>query len=143
MRKRKKYTEMKYPDKTILYVDDDEDDRHLFSEAIKHADPDITLVFAENGLKAINYLDAVKQPGEKLPCLIVLDLNMPFLDGKKTFEKIKTNPKLENIPVVIFSSSQNPNDKNFFHEAGVELISKPYDFSFMHGIAQHMLDCCI
>jgi CheY-like chemotaxis protein len=133
---------MKYPEKTILYVDDDEDDRQLFSEAIKSADPAINLVFAENGLKAINYLDAVKQPEEKLPCLIVLDLNMPFLDGKKTFERIKTNPELENIPVVIFTSSQNPNDKNFFQQAGVELISKPYDFSFMHGIAQHMLGHC-
>lgn len=134
---------MSYPEKTILYVDDDEDDRELFSEAIKNAYPGINLVFAENGLKAINYLDAVNQPEENLPGLIVLDLNMPYLDGRGTFEKIKTKPGLENIPVVIFTSSQNPNDKNFFQEAGVELISKPYDFSFMHGIAERMLEYCI
>ena len=134
---------MNYPEKTILYVDDDDDDRELFSSALKGANPDINLVFAENGLKAINYLDAVKQPEEKLPCLIVLDLNMPYLDGKKTFERIKTNPGLEKIPVVIFTSSQNPNDKNFFHNQGIELISKPYDFSFMHSIAQHLIDCCL
>jgi two-component system response regulator len=131
---------MTYPEKTILYVDDDEDDRELFSEAIKNVYPGINLVFAENGLKAISYLDTVKQPGENMPGLIVLDLNMPYLDGRKTFEKIKTKPGLEKIPVVIFTSSQNPNDKNFFQEAGVELISKPYDFSFMHDIAQRMLE---
>ena len=45
--------------------------------------------------------------------------------------------------MVIFTSCQNPNDKNFFNEAGIELISKPYDFSFMHGIARRMLDRCI
>ena len=134
---------MNYPEKTILYVDDDEDDRELFSEAIKSADPNIHLVFAENGLKAINYLDGVKQPEENLPCLIVLDLNMPYLDGKKTFEKIKTNPALEKIPVVIFTSSQNPNDKNFFHNAGIELITKPNDYSFMSSIAQRMLNHCV
>ena len=78
-----------------------------------------------------------------MPCLIVLDLNMPYLDGKKTFEKIKTNPALENIPVVIFTSSQNPNDKNFFNNAGIELITKPYDFSFMHSIAQRLLNHCV
>ena len=134
---------MNYHGKTILYVDDDEDDRELFSKAIQSADPAINVVLAENGLKAINYLDTVGQPEKKLPCLIVLDLNMPYLDGKKTFERIKTNPGLENIPVVIFTSSQNPNDKNFFSNAGIELITKPYDFSFMHAIALRMLNHCV
>jgi len=128
--------------KTILYVDDDEDDRQFFSDVIKEADPEMNLVLKEDGLKAINYLDKVKHPPDDLPCLIILDLNMPYLDGRTTFQKIRTNPLFEKIPVVIFTSSQNPSDKNFFENEGIELISKPHNFSFMHNIAQRMLQYC-
>ena len=128
--------------KTILYVDDDEDDRQLLFDAIKKADPQLNLILKEDGLKAINYLDKVLHPPDTLPCLIILDLNMPYLDGRSTFQKIRTNPLFQKIPVVIFTSSQNPNDKNFFQNAGIELISKPHDFSCMHGIARRMLQYC-
>jgi CheY-like chemotaxis protein len=134
---------MKRTEKIILYVDDDEDDRELFAEMMKEQNTGINLVFAENGLKAIDYLQSVRQPEKELPCLIVLDLNMPYLDGKKTFEKIKNNPAFENIPVIIFTSSQNPHDKTFFKNAGIELITKPNDFSFMHTIAKRMLHHCV
>jgi CheY-like chemotaxis protein len=130
-------------DKTILYVDDDDDDRELFAEMIKEGYPGINLVLSENGLKAIDYLQSVELPGKELPCLIVLDLNMPFLDGKKTFEKIKTNPALKNIPIVIFTSSHNPHDKTFFNNAGIELITKPDDYAMMPAIAQRMMHHCI
>lgn len=129
-------------EKTILYVDDDDDDRELFAEMIKEKYPGLNLVLAENGLKAIDYLQSVDQPEKELPCLIVLDLNMPFLDGKKTFEKIKTNSVFKNIPVVIFTSSHNPHDKNFFNNAGIEFITKPDDFSKMPAIAQRMMHHC-
>ena len=99
-------------------------------------------MLAENGLKAIDYLQSVQQPENELPRLIVLDLNMPFLDGKGTFEKIKMHPLFNNIPVVIFTSSQNPHDKTFFNNAGIEFITKPSNFSLMHNIAKHMLDHC-
>lgn len=134
---------MLHTEKTILYVDDDEDDRDLFAEVMKEESPNVKLVFAENGLKAIEYLQSTGQPQKDLPCLIVLDLNMPYLDGKKTYEKIKINPALKKIPVVIFTSSNNPNDKNFFEQAGIELITKPFDFIFMHGIAQRLLAHCV
>lgn len=130
------------PDKTILYVDDDEDDREIFTEIIKEEDPNVKLVLAENGLKAIDYLQSVQQPKNELPCLIVLDLNMPFLDGKATFEKIKMHPVFKNIPVVIFTSSQNPHDKTFFNNAGIEFITKPNNFSFLPNIAKRMLNHC-
>jgi CheY-like chemotaxis protein len=130
------------PGKTILYVDDDEDDREIFTEVIKEEDPNINLVLAENGLKAKDYLQSVQQPKNELPCLIVLDLNMPFLDGKATFEKIQMHPVFKNIPVVIFTSSQNPHDKIFFNNAGIEFITKPSNFSFMLNIAKQMLNHC-
>lgn len=126
--------------KTILYVDDDADDRYMLSEVIKEADPAVNIVLAENGIRAIEYLNEKKDAG--LPCLIVLDLNMPFLNGKETYNKIRNELKLETVPVVIFTSSHNPNDKVLFTSQGVEFVTKPDDFKYLNKIVRHMLDIC-
>jgi CheY-like chemotaxis protein len=129
--------------KTILYVDDDADDREFLSEAIHEVNPDIDVILAENGLEALDYLNAGKRGSIELPSLVVLDLNMPLLDGKQTFERIKSDPRLLNLPVVIFTSSENPNDKMLFGELGIELITKPNNLLFMTQIASHMLKRCL
>jgi len=127
--------------KTILFVEDDEDDRDLLSMAIQEINASAKLVFMENGLRALEYLNGVKQASQ-LPCLIVLDLNMPFLDGKETYQKIKEDLQLDEVPVVIFTSSSNPNDRELFSRQGVEFITKPDNFSMMNTIVVHMLDLC-
>ena len=128
--------------KKILYVDDDADDREFFSEAIKDGNPSTNIVFAENGLEALDYLNSVLNTRSNLPCLIVLDLNMPLLDGKETFQRIKRNERLQNVPIVIFTSSNKPADKDLFNSHGIEFITKPTNFQFMKNIANHMLNHC-
>ena len=73
--------------KTILYVDDDADDREFLSIALKQASPQTQVVLAEHGVAALNYLNETSVRQAKLPCLIILDLNMPVLDGRQTFER--------------------------------------------------------
>jgi CheY-like chemotaxis protein len=126
--------------RTILYVDDDEDDRYMLAEAIKEVDPSINIVLAENGLRAVEYLNEKKD--SPLPCLIVLDLNMPFLNGRETYNKIRNELKLETLPVIIFTSSHNPNDKILFTNLGVEFVTKPDDFRHLNKIVKHMVDVC-
>lgn len=128
--------------KVILYVDDDADDREFLSEAIKDADPQVEVICAENGLQALEYLQDVKESNSGVPCLIVLDINMPFLDGKETFSEIKKDPAFETVPVLIFSSSERPNDKILFNNLGVEFISKPTNLVFMNSIANRMVNFC-
>ena len=130
---------MKNNPTTILYVDDDEDDREFLSEAFKEVAPEVEVVLAENGLKALDYLSAVKDNHTKLPSLIVLDINMPYLDGVQTFQRIKQEPELQRVPVVIFTSSENPSDKTLFSGFGVELITKPDNISYLNQIANRML----
>ena len=77
-----------------------------------------------------------------MPCLIVLDLNMPYLDGRQTCRRIKNEPRLDGIPIIVFTSSHNPNDKVLFESQGVEFITKPEDFSSLQAIVKHMLDVC-
>jgi len=127
--------------KTILCVDDDTDDRLFLSEAIKQIDPSMMVVEAENGVEAINYLTRAKQK-DQLPCLIVLDINMPLLDGKQTLEKIRTEMGLMTLPVVVFTSSENPNDKALFQKKGVEMFTKPMDNTHLEKVVKNFLLYC-
>lgn len=127
--------------KTILFVEDDADDREFLSIAVSEVNPAVNVVFAENGVRALEYLLKGKENAE-LPCLIVLDLNMPYLDGKETFKKIKNDLKLDEVPVIIFTSSHNPNDRLLFTSMGVEFITKPDDFSYMGKIIGRMISMC-
>ena len=128
--------------KTLLVVEDDADDRKLMLDTIKQVNPLVNLIFAQNGLEALDYLEQFKGEPSKMPCLIVLDLNMPYIDGKETYQRIRDNSSLVAIPVIIFTSSLNPADKAHFERSGVEFFSKPDHYSVMNEIVKHMLQVC-
>ena len=123
-------------------MDDDADDRLFLSDAIVHIDPNVSIVEVENGIEAINYLNRAKGKRGSLPCLIVLDLNMPLLDGKQTYQRLKADPDFKEIPVVVFTSSENPNDEKLFRSLGVVLLSKPDNLAYMNNIAGDILSYC-
>ena len=123
-------------------VDDDADDREFLTDAIKDVSPEVDVVLAENGLVALDYLKAIKKEETKLPCLIVLDINMPYLDGVQTFHQLKQDATLKKLPVIVFSSSQKPDDEIFFNSLGIEYITKPMDIHYMCTIASHMVSVC-
>lgn len=128
---------MTFSTKSILYVDDDPDDREFLADAIATINPDIKVIPAENGIKALEYLDSTKN--DQLPCVIILDLNMPFLNGRETFDRIRTNTALNEVPVVVLSSSEKPHDKDFFNNRGIEYFTKPTDILHLNDIASHVL----
>ena len=128
-------------EKTILHVDDDADDRELLRDVMQKIAPQLKLTFAENGLQALELLNKTKET-KSLPCLIVLDLNMPYLNGRQTFERIKADAELRSIPLVVFSSGENPSDKSLFSKAGIAYFSKPFNFSGLERIASQMANLC-
>ena len=129
-------------DKVILYVEDDPDDREFLCDAVAKQDPKVKVVLAENGLEALDLLSTLKQKKSPLPDLIVLDINMPFLDGKETFDQIKKDGELQNVPLIVFSSSGKPADKLLFNNLGIEYFTKPCDLSYFDSIISHMIDVC-
>ena len=133
---------MKTDKKTILYVDDDADDRELLTDAIIHADPDVNVVFSENGLEALTYLGGLKNRGDGLPGLIILDLNMPYMDGKTTFEKLRSDKDMQRIPVMVFTSSEKKADKMLFNNLGVVFHTKPTTVSDLEQIVDQMIRVC-
>jgi CheY-like chemotaxis protein len=107
---------------TILCVDDDEDDLFMLRQAIESIGTDYRILEAFDGVHALELLQEMKQEGE-LPCLIVLDINMPRMDGKQTLVALQQDKAFSSIPVVLFTTSSSTLDKTFSESKKVELLS--------------------
>ena len=109
----------------ILLADDDPEDRDIILEAMKEAHDTQLFRCVENGEQAIEKLN--HDTGQKqLPCLIVLDLNMPKLNGTQTLRKLKSDERFKNIPVIIYSTSINPLEMEKCMQLGAHsYVTKP------------------
>jgi CheY-like chemotaxis protein len=106
----------------ILVVEDDVEDQILFLETIYSIDPDFECHCVNNGAEAIDFLNNTIT----LPSVILLDLNMPLMNGYVFLEKIKAMRDFANIPVFIFTTSRSPQDKERTKKLGAEgFFSKP------------------
>ena len=126
---------------TILCVDDDADDLQLLHETLKDLHEDFVAVEARNGRQALDFLQQSKKTGD-LPCLIILDINMPVLNGKETLSVIKKDEALKSIPVVVFTTSGSESDKRFCDLHGVEMITKPPNINSFKDAVQKLLSLC-
>jgi CheY-like chemotaxis protein len=127
--------------RTILCIDDDADDLQLLAEAVQRIDPQCQIIKAFDGMHGISILQEMHTHRE-LPCLIVMDINMPKLDGKQTFVRIQSDAVLSTIPVVVFSTSSSPMDKMFFQNKGAAFITKPIRFEQLLEVASELLTYC-
>jgi CheY-like chemotaxis protein len=120
---------------TILICDDDEDDRLITKQALEDAHVSNNLRFVEDGEQLLDYLyqrgayggETGKAPR---PGLILLDLNMPRMDGREALKLIKGDPSLHDIPVVVLSTSSLDEDIVRSYQLGVNsFITKPVTFT--------------
>jgi len=127
----------------ILMADDDSDDRLLAQDAINESGLDVELKFVEDGAQLMDYLkqrNQYSQPGlAPRPGLIVLDLNMPRMDGREALNEIKTSPDLKRIPVVILTTSTSDTDVARVYDLGANsFVSKPVAFESLVGLLKHL-----
>lgn len=94
----------------VLYADDDPDDIEVFVDAVREISNDIEVAVAKNGRQALEILEG----SEKLPSLIFLDINMPYLSGRDCLIALKASEKFKNIPVIMYSTTGNQNELNNF-----------------------------
>ena len=126
---------------SILIADDDADDRMMISDALRESRLANVIHFVENGVDLMDYLlhrgkygDASKFPR---PGLILLDLNMPKMDGREALREIKSNPKLKRIPVVVLTTSKAEEDVYRTYNLGVNsFVTKPVKFESLVSIVQ-------
>ena len=110
----------------VLFIDDDYDDYLIFCEALHDINPEARCQYKENGADALTFLE---EHLHSLPDYIFLDIHMPVMDGVECLEKIKMDEHLKQIPVILFSSSVNPRDRDKYKRLGAEeFIIKPSRF---------------
>ncbi len=114
-------------------ADDDEDDRLLTQDALAESRVLNELHFVEDGVELLEYLERKGKFEDKTvsprPGLILLDLNMPRMDGREALEAIKGNPNLKGIPVVILTTSKQEEDMVKGYNLGAaSYITNPVTF---------------
>ncbi len=108
----------------ILFSDDDTDDALLFTQAADLLTSPILLSFAENGEQLMRYLEK-----EVLPDMIFLDLNMPVKNGIECLKEIRSDKKLDWLPIIVYTTSDSPGDIEACFELRANLyVVKPTSF---------------
>jgi CheY-like chemotaxis protein len=123
----------------ILIAEDDAEDRMLVKDALDESRLANDLRFVENGEELLNYLLNKNKYENKtenpLPGLILLDLNMPKMDGREALREIKKHPQLKVIPIVVLTTSQAEEDVLRTYDLGVSsFITKPVTFASLVDI---------
>lgn len=120
-------------DKSILMADDDADDRFLVQAALEDNNLSHAVLFFEDGEQLLNYL--ILEENNEIPNLILLDLNMPKRDGREVLKTIRTYEKWRNIPVIIFSTSNAPDDIITAYQLGANCyITKPSSYEELKNV---------
>src|SRR4051812_7181421 len=111
----------------ILLVEDNRADARPTVEAIREADSSVNLLTARTGEEALRMLQG--EAGKPVsPKLIVLDLNLPGLDGRQVLRELKADPKIRHIPVVVLTTSDNEDDLWTSYREGANCyVTKPID----------------
>lgn len=118
----------------VLYADDDIDDKMWISEACKTVNELLELHFVENGRQVLQYLHS-----NELPSLIVLDLNMPDLDGRQTLKAIKNHVEYQHLPVAVVTTSSSRLDREVCIRLGAALfLTKPDTYSEWQQIVRRL-----
>jgi CheY-like chemotaxis protein len=126
---------------TIFYAEDDLDDLFIVKQAFQTYDGNIKILHAHNGLEALETLETLTEI-EALPCLILLDINMPGMDGRETLIRIKQHERLKHIPAAMFSTSSSSLDKEFAAKWNARFFTKPLVYSEMEKMVDTFVSIC-
>ena len=117
----------------ILMADDDADDKMLTKEALVESRVLNELYFVDNGMELLQYLRGEGKFADRsvypFPSIVLLDLNMPKMDGREALAEMKRDPALRSIPVVILTTSKAEEDMVKGYDLGAaSYITKPVTF---------------
>ena len=119
----------------ILYAEDDFDDFESLKEALDQISQHQLLLHAKNGQEAISFI----QNATVLPSLIVLDLNMPIMDGKEVLFWLKKSEEYKHIPIMVFTTSSREEDVKLCQKHNCTFFRKPTLYRDLLHVAQIML----
>ncbi len=134
---------MNYPKIIVYMADDDADDRFFMRKSLTEFDPSLTIVEAEDGDQLMTMLGIWSaEPTAQPVHLILLDMNMPKLNGLDTLLALKANPRFRDIPTVMISTVAEPQQVALAYKNGVNgFIQKPASYTKLDQIAQALSLC--
>ena len=125
--------------KKVLLADDDADDREIFVRVLGKKDGVELMSTVENGLEVFNYLDSISSP-EQMPNLIILDHNMPKMNGTETLGKLKSDSKYADILVVIYSTYSDIRMRQTCEQLGASMVlAKPASMKEYEAVIDRFL----
>ena len=124
----------------IFWADDDPDDLQVMKEVMKTFEHNFDIVDFPNGRELLRMLHAI--PQSSYPCLIILDINMPVLDGKSTLSLIRRDNQFRAIPVVVFTTSSSELDKTFCEYFDVTMMTKPATYDRLKTALKQLVGFC-
>ena len=123
----------------VFYADDDPDDLEFVRESFaKHA-PDLELITFNS---AVDLLEYIHNTDTSSPCLVILDINMPGLNGKDALKILRNIENYEDVPVIVFTTSNDRQDHVFAERLKAGYLSKPLNERQMDIIVEKFLDHC-
>jgi two-component system response regulator len=130
----------------VAIADDDRDDQDLVRDAFEESGMKNRLEFFDDGAALLEFL---RSPAlVRLPALILLDLNMPRLDGRKTLRQIRADARLKHLPVVVLTTANGVDAvMDIYREGANSFIAKPTQFSEMvdvvHSLSKFWFDVAV
>ncbi len=125
----------------IVVGEDDKDDQELLKEVFSSIDESFSLVFADTGKQVINLLNELQD--EPAPCLIVLDYNMPELNGADILKELNDRGIYRSVPKVVWSTSGSEKFKLRCLQLGAaDYVIKPDSISSLQGVARYLISIC-
>jgi CheY-like chemotaxis protein len=125
----------------VIFADDDADDMELITGFLKEFDNQLRVFEFKDGKEVITFLDGSARGGQP-PLLIILDVNMPRLNGKETLATIRRHPVYRHVPVVLYTTSNNESDLLYCKQLDASFINKPNGYDGVRQVAKMLAEFC-
>jgi CheY-like chemotaxis protein len=125
----------------IVFADDDADDLELITSFFKQYNRDVNVLEFKDGKEVLKFLDDFAISTNQ-PLLIVLDINMPKMNGGETLMAIRGHSNFKNVPVVVYTTSASKADQDFCNKYNASWINKPYNIEDVKAVAKIIADFC-
>ncbi len=114
---------------TIVMVEDDLGHARLIEKNLRRAGITNELIHLDDGRKAVDYFFASQNEKQALPMLVLLDLNLPEVDGYELLKRLKANDRTHRIPIIVLTTTDNPREIERCYELGCNVyITKPVEY---------------
>jgi CheY-like chemotaxis protein len=128
------------PKNIVLYADDDADDLEMVRESFQQYKL-IHLITFTNGNSLLQYAQQLLTQNI-LPCLVILDVNMPGMSGKQTLKVLRSLIGYDSVPIVLFTTSTLPSEAAFANSYNAAFVTKPLRTEQITFIAEELVEFC-